>query len=51
MSYLPASFTGTPLLDLYTGGNLTDSRHYLVHLSDALRLAYVFKVIRIGQTF
>ncbi len=35
---------GTPLIELYRNGSFTNSKHYLVHLSDGLRLAYVFKV-------
>lgn len=37
-------FKDTPLYDVWKNGTFTNSQHLPTHLSDALRLAYVFKV-------
>ena len=42
----------TPLFELYQNGTLMESKHLATHLSDALRLAYLFKVrctVQVGQ--
>ena len=37
-------FSDTPLYELYTNGTLLNSKHLATHMSDALRLAYIYKV-------
>ncbi len=41
---LEMDFKDTPLYDVFKNGTLLNSKHVATHMSDALRLAYLFKV-------